>query len=127
VNIITVPVAIDLDGKPGPDGAAVKVYAATAKSPKAARLQEGKMEILMFDGAFQNRTNPPSVLRTFSYEAKELRLYEFNSKIGWGYQFTLRWGTNKPTQRLMSIGARYTPPEGNPVVSRTSSVTVLNK
>ena len=127
LNVITVPVALDLDGKAGPDGIAVKLYANTASDPKAARIREGTVEFVMFDGTFHGRTNPPPILHTFTYAASELRLHEFNSKIGWGYQFTLRWGTNKPTQRLMSIGARYTPPEGNPVVSRTSSVTVLNK
>jgi hypothetical protein len=127
LNVITVPVALDLDGKAGPDGIAVKLYAASAKSPKAIRLREGKVELVMFNGTFQNRTNQPAILRTFSYEAKELRLHELNSGIGWGYEFTLSWGTNLPTQRLISVGARYTAPDGRSIVSRTSSVTVLNK
>jgi hypothetical protein len=127
LNVITVPVALDLDGKTGPDGIAVKLYANTASDPKAARIREGTVEFVMFDGTFHGRTNPPPILRTFTYAASELRLHEFNSKIGWGYDFSLRWGTNLPTQRIMSVGARYTAPNARPIVSRTSSVTVLNK
>ena len=127
LNVITVPVALDLDGKAGPDGIAVKLYANNSRNPKAARIREGTVEFVMFDGTFHGRTNPPPILHTFTYIAPQLRLHEFNSKIGWGYDFSLRWGTNLPTQRIMSVGARYTAPDGRTIVSRPSSVTVLNK
>lgn len=127
LHLITVPVALDLDGKKGVDGIAVKLYANNAQDPKAIRLREGTLEVLMFDGAFTGRTNAPPTLRTFSYTGPELRLSEFNSKIGYGYDFSLRWGTNRPTQRLMSVAARYTAPDGRIVTSRPSSVTVLDK
>ena len=127
LNVITVPVALDLDGRPGPDGIALKLYASHATDPKAIRIREGTIEILMFDGTFHGRTNAPPTLRTFTFTPAELRLNEFKSNIGYGYDLSLRWGTNLPTQRLMSVGARYTPPTGRPIVSRTSSVTVLNK
>jgi hypothetical protein len=127
LNVMTVPVALDLDGKPGPDGIAVKLYANNAHNPRAIRIREGTVEFVMFDGTFHGRTNPPPILHTVTYAAPQLRLHEFNSKIGWGYDFSLRWGTNLPTQRIMSVGARYTAPDGSTIVSRPSSVTVLNK
>ena len=127
LNVITVPVALDLDGRPGPDGVALKLYASHATNPKAIRIRDGTIEILLFDGTFHGRTNPPPILRTAVFTPAELRLNEFKSNIGYGYDLTLRWGTNLPTQRLMSVGARYTSPDGRPIVSRTSSVTVLNK
>ena len=124
---MTVPVALDLDGKPGPDGIAVKLYANNAHNPRAIRIREGTVEFVMFDGTFHGRTNPPPILHTVTYAAPQLRLHEFNSKIGWGYDFSLRWGTNLPTQRIMSVGVRYTAPDGSTIVSRPRSVTVLNK
>ena len=127
LHLITVPVALDLDGQKGVDGIAVKLYANNAQDPKAVRIREGTVEILMFDGTFSGRTNPPPALRTFSYAAPELRLREFNSKIGYGYDFSLRWETNRPTQRIMSVAARFTAPDGRGVTSRPSSVTVLDK
>jgi hypothetical protein len=127
LNVITVPVALDLDGRPGVDGVAVKLYANNSSDPKAVRIRDGTLELVMFDGTFHGRTNPPPILRTVTLTAAQLRLNEFESSIGYGYELSLRWGTNTPTQRIMSIGARYSPPEGRPIVSRTSSVTVLNK
>ena len=127
LHVITVPVALDLDGRPGPDGIAVKLYANNANDPKAIRIREGTLEILMFDGTFHNRTNSPPILRASTFTGPDLRRHESKSNIGYGYEFTLSWGTNLPTQRLISVGARYTPSSGRPLVSRTSSVTVLNK
>ena len=124
---MTVPVALNLDGKAGVDGVAVKVYANNALDPKAIRIRDGMLEIILFDGPFTGRTNAPPVLRTLSFAAPELRLNEFNSKIGYGYDFSLRWSTNRPTQRLMSVAARYTASDGRIVTSRPSSVTVLDK
>lgn len=127
LNVITVPVALDLDGRPGADGVAVKLYANDAKNPKATRIRGGTLELLMFDGSFFGRTNVPPPLRTFRFSSAELRAREFKSNIGFGYEFSLLWSTNRPTQRIMSIAARYTAPDGRIVTSRPSSVTVLEK
>lgn len=127
MNVITVPVALDLDGRPGADGVAVKLYANEAGNPKAIRIREGILELLMFDGTFFGRTNVPPPLRTFQFTGSELRMREFKSNIGFGYEFSLLWGTNRPTQRIMGVAARYTAPDGKVVTSRPSSVTVLEK
>ena len=81
----------------------------------------------MFDGTFFGRTNVPPPLRTFSFSVADLRNREFKSNIGFGYEFSLLWGTNRPTQRIMGVAARYTAPDGRVVTSRPSSVTVLEK
>jgi hypothetical protein len=125
LNLMTVPVALDLDGRPGPDGISVKLYASAKENPKPVRLREGALELLLFDGAFRRQAAPPPVLRQFKFSADELRANEFTARIGTGYQFFLRWGTNVPTQRIMSVAARYTPPEGQVVLSRPNSITVL--
>jgi hypothetical protein len=66
-------------------------------------------------------------LKQFHFTAQELAPFEFTAKIGTGYQLSLRWGTNLPTERIMSVAARYTAPGGRVVTSRPSSVTVLAK
>ena len=81
----------------------------------------------MFDGTFFGRTNVPPPLRTFQFNGAELRAREFKSNIGFGYEFSLLWGTNRPTQRIMGVAARYTAPDGKVITSRPSSVTVLEK
>jgi hypothetical protein len=81
----------------------------------------------MFDGTFFGRTNVPPALRTFKFTGPELRQHEFTARIGVGYEFSLLWGTNLPTQRLMTVAARYTSPTGAIITSRPSSVTALEK
>ena len=127
LNLINVPVALDLDGQPGPDGISVKVYATAAGNPKPVRIGAGSLELLMFDGPFRRQAAQPPILKQFRFTSQELLDAEFTAKIGAGYQFYLHWGTNLPTQRIMSVAARYTRADGQVVISRPSSVTVLAK
>jgi hypothetical protein len=126
LHLINVPVALDLDNLPGADGVSVKVYATARGNPKPVPIREGTLELLLFDGPFRRQFEPPPVLKQFTFSAEQLREAEFTAKIGTGYQFALRWGTNLPTQRVMSVGARYTL-AGAQILSRPSSVTVLAK
>lgn len=127
LHLITVPVALDLDRRPGPDGISLKIYANDSAHPKPIRIEAGTLEILMFDGTFAGRTNLPPVLRTFTFPADGLRVHQFTAGIGTGYEFSLPWGTNRPTHRALSVAARHTAPGGRVVTSRPSSVQVLEK
>jgi hypothetical protein len=127
LNILTSPVGIDLDGRPGIDGFALKAYASIATNPKAVPIRSGTLEVLMFDGTLFGRTNLPPALHTWSFTASELRQREFTAPLGTGYELGLAWGSDIPTRRLITVGARYTSPEGKILTSPLSSVTVLNK
>jgi hypothetical protein len=126
LNVVTAPVGLDLDNIPGPDGFSVKVFANDEKHPKPVPIRTGKLEILMFNGTFFGRTNVPPALKIWSFDASELSSYQFSAGIGIGYEFVLRWGTNRPTQRLITVGARYTSPNQEIITSLPSSVTVLD-
>lgn len=127
LNIMTSPVGLDLDGQPGIDGFSVKVYANNASNPKPVPIRTGVLEVLMWDGSLYGRTNLPAPLHVWSYTAQDLRNFEFTGGIGTGYQLALNWGRDIPTRHLVSVGARYTSPEGKIITSGLSSVTVLNK
>ena len=127
LNLITSPVALDLDGLPGPDGIAVKLYANEARKPKPVPIREGVLEIVLFDGLFGRGTNQPPVLREFRFTPAELRQREIISNIGTGYQFSLPWGARRPSQQFLSVAARFTRPDGQVAMSRPSSVTVVGK
>ena len=90
LNVLTAPVGLDLDGRPGIDGFSVRVYGNIASNPKPVPIVSGTLEVLMFDGTVYGRTNVP-------------------------------------TRNLISVGARYTSPEGKILTSSLSSVTVLSK
>lgn len=127
LNVMSVPVALNVDNIPGPDGFSVKVFANDARHPKPVRIREGQLEILIFNGTFFGLTNVPTPLRVWSFSARELAAQEFTAKIGVGYEFLLLWGTNRPTERLITVAARYTSPGQNIVTSEPSSVTVLDR
>jgi len=116
-----------LDNVPGPDGFSVKVFANDAKHPKSVPIREGQLEILMFNGTFFGRTNLPPPLKVWSFNPGELAGHRFSSSIGAGYEFVLRWEANRPTERLITVGARYTSPNQQILTSLPSSVTVLDR
>ena len=123
---MTMPVGLDLDGRPGVDGFSLKVYAGDAKNPKPIPITQGELEIVMWDGTLFGRTNLPPPLRVWKLPASDLSPYRFQSGIGIGYEFSLAWGTNQPTQRLITVAARYHSPEGRRVTSSPASVTVID-
>src|SRR6185369_2066764 len=50
LNLLAIPVALNFDQKPGPDGFIVKVYAGNRRQPKPLPIENGKLEIIMYDG-----------------------------------------------------------------------------
>jgi hypothetical protein len=127
LNILTAPVGLDLDGRPGIDGISLRAYGNIAANPKPVSIRSGTLEVLMFDGTLYGRTNLPPALHIWKFTAEQLRPLEFQARIGTGYEFLLPWGDDRPTRRMVSVGARYTSPEGNIITSSLSSVTVIDK
>lgn len=127
VNIITSPVGLNLDGIPGLDGFSLKVYANDESNPKTVAIRGGSLAIEMYDGTFYGRTNTPRPARTWRYSEDELPNHQVGSSIGVGYEFVLMWGTNRPTQRIITVLARHTDRAGREIVSPPSSVTVLDR
>ncbi len=126
LHLFSVPVAVNLDSDPGPDGFAVRLFAKGSKSSKGVAIPNGTVEIQMFDGISQNRTNSLP-LRTWSFSGSELKKHEGRSAVGLGYRFTLRWEEARPTQSRFSIQAHYVPSSGKAVSSAPSSVTMGGK
>lgn len=125
LNLLAVPVALNLDETPEPDGFAVTIYAGSPSSPKAVPVREGTMEILMFDGPArvgENQTNPP--LRTWSYSSAELRRYAVVNSLGTGYRLTLRWDEARPKRSSIAVLARHKSSRGTVVSSAPSTVTL---
>ena len=105
--MLAIPVAVDLDGRPGVDGFMIKVYASNRKRPKPLLLEEGQLEILMFEGIPSRTATLPAPLRVWKYSAAELRQFEIRSSIGSGYQLALAWGDAVPAGNKISVVARY--------------------
>ncbi len=121
LNLLSMPVAVNLDGKDGADGIAIKVFAANQDEPKAVPIRKGHLEILAYDGKVD--TAPAAKpFHTWRFSAAELAGYKFTTALGTGYNLVLSWAPQQLTQARVVVVARYLPPHGPPVVSAPNSI-----
>lgn len=125
LHVLSVPVAVDFDGVPGPDGFALTLFAKGPKSAKGVPLPGGTLELLMYDGLyFEGKSPAPEPLRVWRFTRSELKLHSGKSAVGTGYRFALRWEEARPTQPRITIVARYVPVSGPSVVAAPGSVAI---
>lgn len=125
LHVLSVPVAVNFDGVPGPDGFALTLFAKGPKSAKGIPLPGGVVELLMYDGLyFEGQSSGTKPLRVWRFTRSDLKLRAGKSAVGTGYRFTLRWDEARPTQSRITIVARYLPASGPPVEAAPSSVTI---
>ena len=125
INMLAVPVALNLDSLPGPDSVAVKIYAGNLREAKPVPITTGTLELLMFDGVLKKSSNAPTPLHVWSYPARELKRYEFKASIGIGYEFTASWTTNKPAAAKVTLISRYVCESGSPIYSAPSTISIM--
>lgn len=121
LNVLSMPVALNLDGKPGADGIAIKVFASNPDEPKAVPIRQGHLEIVAYDG---NLDTAPGAkpFHTWRFSVAELVGYEFTTALGTGYNLVLSWAPQQLTRERVVVIARYLPPKGPPVISAPSSI-----
>lgn len=126
VNLLTVPVALNLDSSPGTDGISVKVFLNAKGNSKPVAAVSGSLEIVMFEGVPKWGSEDPKPRKTWSFTAAELKSALFQSRIGAGYQFVLKWGVDRPNSNKVSVVARYLSENGDRVLSMPSVITVID-
>src|SRR5687768_11693122 len=57
LHLFGAPVALNLDGVPGPDGVGVRVYASARKVSRGIPITSGLLELLIFDGPLTSTNN----------------------------------------------------------------------
>lgn len=125
LHLLLTAVAVDMDGRPGPDGFGVRLYASNRRSSDAPAITQGRLEILMYDGSFTAaQLQGAEPLRVWSFDPGELKLRSQRTSIGMSYQFALAWGDQKPKHNLITIRARYSPGQGEPVLSGPGSIPI---
>ncbi len=113
LNVLTFPVAVNLDEQPGSDGFAIKLYAGNIRHAKTRPIQTGNLDVLLYDGV--PLSNDAQPLKTWTFTADQLGTYQINATIGVGYQLALRWDNERPTQPRFSVVTRLRR-EGKPDV-----------
>ncbi len=128
LNLLAMPVVVNFDGVPGPDGFVVKIYAGNRKHPKPIPIVTGTLDFLMYDGLLPRSDEASAKPRhTWSLKAEDLKRYEMTTSIGTGYQIDLRWGEGNPTGDKITAVARYTSVGGVMVYSAPSVIAVMMK
>lgn len=127
LHLFGLPVTLNLDTKPGPDGFAIRIFATKRGSAKGATLGGGEIEMLMFDGVIAG----PDLLKLtpqqiWKFNARELRQFHETSTLGAAYRFALRWD-EAPKRGHLTVIARYIPPKGEPVYSAPSTISATVK
>jgi hypothetical protein len=123
VHLFGLPTTVNLDGQPGSDGFIIRIFVTQAGSAKGARVSEGAIETLMFDGVIGEEeilTKPPA--QSWKFPASELAQFSERTQLGEAYRLALRW--NQPPQRgHLTVVARYVPEKGAPIYSAPSTIT----
>lgn len=104
LNVLTFPVAVNLDERPGSDGFAIKLYAGNIRAAKTRPIESGALEVILYNGTLIRPDTKP--LKTWTFTADQLKTYQVNATIGTGYQLALRWENDRPTQPRFSVVTR---------------------
>lgn len=122
VALIAPPTTLNLDGQPGADGFAVRVYVIKAGNAKGAPISNGAVELLMFDGRVgSEQLLAAAPAQTWRFTPRELEKLEEQTALGTAYHFALRWA-KQPARPAITVVARYVPPKGGPIYSPPSAI-----
>jgi len=118
IEIMFMPAGINLDNVPGPDALRVRtrLYQLSQAQPVTV---SGTLEFLLFEG--DDGTSRPGQTEPFhvwTFPPEQLRNYLTRTMVGWAYAMELGWGPKKPKTDVVTLMARYTPPEGEAVYSK---------
>ena len=128
LNVVAMPVALNLDAAPGVDGFAIQVYAVDRTRPKTQPIRDGSLDILMYDGLVKEIISDTSQYRhVWSFTANQLKPHAATSAIGASYRFTLNWGADNPRDDKITLIVRYRPDQGQAVYSAPSAIAVPGK
>lgn len=125
LHVFTVPVALDLDGTPGPDAFGLTLYASAASAARGVPVTTGSIEIQMYDGtmAMEGTAGTPP-LRVWTFNPADLKKIGVKTSLGTGYRFTLRWNESAPRQGHISVKARYLSSRGTTIQSIPTVIAV---
>ena len=125
LHVFTVPVALDLDGTPGPDAFGLTLYASAASAARGVPVTNGRIEIQMYDGTLPTEGGTGATpLRLWTFNPADLKKLGLKTSLGTGYRFTLRWNEAAPRQGRITVMARYFSARGKAIQSVPTVIAV---
>ncbi|MFM7099808.1 MAG: hypothetical protein ACKO3N_01395 [Verrucomicrobiota bacterium] len=125
LHLFGVPVALNLDGRPGPDTLGLRIYASAAGAARGIPIRQGRLEVLMFDGTVSGsafRDTPP--LKAWTLDAAALQALTAETSLGTGYQLALGWGEQRPRGPVVTVIARLRIPGRPDLYSSPGTISV---
>ena len=122
LNLLGLPVAVNLDDRPGADGVVMKLFAANRANPRTLPIRSGTLEIAAYPGTPSLTALPPP-FHLWTFSPAELVPHEFTTALGTGYSLVLNWMPKLLPSDRVTVIARYLPADGNPVTSAPNSIT----
>ena len=123
IRLFTSSALLNLDGEPGSDGFSARIFAVHNSIAKPIQITEGTLVIIIYDGdASRDQSLKPR--QVWSFSGTNLPSYLRETSIGFGYDFILKIDRSKPLPGKVSIGAKYTPPDGNSISAKPVSIAI---
>ncbi len=128
LHLFGVPVALNLDGVPGPDGIGVRIYASGPGVARGVAIRQGTLEVVLLEGVVDaGAVGTTKPLKVWSFDAPALKPLIAETSLGLGYQLALRWGKDRPTDKVVTVVARYRSPAGAVIYSTSNTISVQMK
>jgi hypothetical protein len=125
LHVFTVPVALDLDGTPGPDAFGLTLYASAGDAARGIPVTTGVIEIQMYDGALATDGSLGATpLRVWTFTTADLKKLAVKTSLGSGYRFTMRWNDTPPRQGRLTVVVRHVPARGKTIQSVPTVIAV---
>ena len=123
IHVFSVPVALDLDGTPGPDSFGLTLYASAGDEARGIPVTTGRIEIQMYDGALPpDGSAVATPLQVWTFSPADLSKLGVKTSLGTGYRLTLRWDDAPPRQGRITVVVRHVRARGTVI---QSSLTVI--
>ena len=128
LHLFGVPVALNLDGRPGPDTLGLRIYASATGAARGIPIRQGQLEVLMFDGTVTGAAlRETAPLKLWTLDAAALKALTSETSLGTGYQLALAWGEQRPRGQVVTVIARLRVPGRPDLYSSPSTISVTLK
>ncbi len=127
ITMLSLPVAINFDHIPGPDGLNVQVYLFRVDRAQPVTVNR-TLEFLLFEQRVaKSELADLEPFGIWSFSGADLARHLSRSIVGWGYAMELRWDHRPPKSRTVTLAVRYRPPQGPDVYSDPIVISVGQK
>ena len=125
VNLWAVPMAVNWDSEPAPDGINVRVYLYRLRGRDVQTTTgRGEVEFLLFEGT-DEQALAAAPFHTWRFTAAQLEPFLTRDSYGlWCHQMGLPWGKHVPATPSVTLVARYIDKTGSAVASAPASILV---